>query len=103
MDFFFSSQKPSYVLRYIIHYYIILITKFIEGTGNKLAASGLLAYVRDNDNFTVIRRKKFEPENIETICLEIKESNNSWFNISAVYRSPNKTKPAEFLQNLTLH
>ena len=50
-----------------------------------------------------LEEKKFEPENIETICLEVKNGNSSWFNISAVYLSPNKTNPTEFIQDLSCY
>ena len=59
---------------------------------------GIMAYVRSN--ITVVRRRKFEPANIESLSLDVKGNNGVYFMICACYRSPSKCKPAVFLTSL---
>ena len=54
-------------------------------------AGGLLAY----------RRLKLESSDIESICLDVKDSNNSRFIVCACYRSPTKCKESVFLASLS--
>ena len=67
--------------------------------GRKRGGGGILAYMRED--FAVYRKQKLEPENVESICLEVKESNNARFIICACYRSPTKCKESDFISSLT--
>lgn len=62
-------------------------------------AGGLLAYVRND--LSAYRRLKLESSNIESICLDVKDSNNSRFIVCACYRSPTKCKESDFLASLS--
>ena len=42
-------------------------------------------------NVTAHRQIKFEPEGVESICLDVKGYANNWFLICACYRSPGFT------------
>ena len=57
-----------------------------------------MAYVRSN--ITVIRRRMFDPANIESLSLDVKGNNGVYFMICACYRSPSKCKPPVFLTSL---
>ena len=63
----------------------------------KKGAGGLLAYIRND--LSAYRRLKLESSNIniESICLDVKDSNNSRFIVCACYRSPTKCKESDFL------
>ena len=52
----------------------------------KKGAGGLLAYIRND--LSAYRRLKLESSNIESICLDVKGSNNSRFIVCGCYRSP---------------
>ena len=54
----------------------------------KKGAGGLLAYIRND--LSAYRRLKLESSDIESICLDVKDSNNSRFILCACYRSPAK-------------
>ena len=54
----------------------------------KKGAGGLIAYIRENPS--VYGRAKLEPADIETICLDVKDTNRSRFLVCACYRSPGK-------------
>ena len=61
----------------------------------KRGAGGLMVYIRSC--VTARRQSKIEPENVESICLDIKGNNNNWFIVLACYRSPNKCKIPVFI------
>ena len=54
----------------------------------KKGAWSLLAFIRND--LSVYRRLKLESSYIESICLDVKDSNNSRFIVCACYRSPSK-------------
>ena len=56
----------------------------------KKGAGGLLAYIRND--LSAYRRLKLESSDIESICLDVKDSNNSRFIVCACYRSPTKCR-----------
>ena len=43
------------------------------------------------------RRAKLDPADIETICLDVKDTNRSRFLVCACYRSSGKCKEVDFL------
>ena len=49
---------------------------------------GLIAYA----DLSVYRRRKLEPKKVESICLDVKDTNNTRFIVCACYRSPSKCK-----------
>ena len=55
----------------------------------------MLVYIKST--ITAHRQVKLEPIGIESICLDVKGSENTWFIICACYRSPGKCKSTEFL------
>lgn len=61
----------------------------------KKGGGGLLVYIRSN--VTARRQVKFEPEGIESICLDLKGCANNWFLVCACYRSPGKCKVKDFI------
>ena len=61
----------------------------------KKGGGGLLVYIRSN--VTARRQVKFEPEGIESICLDVKGCANNWFLVCACYRSPGKCKVKDFI------
>ena len=65
----------------------------------KKGAGGLLAYIRND--LSAYRRLKLESSDIESICLDVKNSNNSRFIVCACYRSPTKCKESDFLASLS--
>ena len=65
----------------------------------KKGAGGLLAYIRND--LSAYRRLKLESSDIESICLDVKDSNNSRFIVCACYRSPTKCKESDFLASLS--
>ena len=65
----------------------------------KKGAGGLLACVRND--LSAYRRLKLESSNIESICLDVKDSNNSRFIVCAFYRSPTKCNESDFLASLS--
>ena len=65
----------------------------------KKGAGGLLAYIRND--LSAYRRLKLESSNIESICLDVKGSNNSRFIVCGCYRSPTKCKESDFLASLS--
>ena len=62
----------------------------------KKGAADLLAYI-----LSAYRRLKLESSDIESICLDVKDSNNSRFIVCACYRSPTKCKESDFLVSLS--
>ena len=54
----------------------------------KKGAGGLLVYIRND--LSAYRRLKLESSDIESICLDVKDSNKSRFIVCACYRSPTK-------------
>ena len=48
---------------------------------------------------TALRRAKLEPEGVESICLDVKGCDNSWFLIYTSYRSSSKCKISKFLSS----
>ena len=65
----------------------------------KRGAGGMLVYIRST--ITAYRRVKLEPVGIESICLDVKGSQNVWFLIRACYRSPSKCKFGDFITSCT--
>ena len=65
----------------------------------KKGAGGLLAYIRND--LSAYRRLKLESSDIESICLDVKDSNNSRFIVCACYRSPTQCKESDFLASLS--
>ena len=65
----------------------------------KKGAGGLLAYIRND--LSAYRRLKLESSNIESICLDVKGSNNSRFIVCGCYRSPTKCKESDFIASLS--
>ena len=65
----------------------------------KKGTGGIMAYIRSD--LPVYRKRKLEPENVESICLEVKDSNNSRFLVCACSRSPGKCKETDFISSLT--
>ena len=61
----------------------------------KRGAGGLLVYIRNG--IPVYRKRKLEPDNVESICLDVKDSNNCHFLICACYRSPGKCQETDFI------
>jgi len=61
----------------------------------KKGGGGLLVYIRSN--VTAHRQINFEPEGVESICLDVKGDAINWFLISACYRSPGKCKITDFI------
>ena len=56
---------------------------------------GILVYVRTN--LTAYRRKSFEPEGVESICLDIKGCGNAWFMVCGCYRSEKMCNISDFI------
>ena len=65
----------------------------------KKGAGGLLAYIRND--LSAYRRLKLESSDIESICLDVKDSNNSRFIVCAYYRKPTMCKESDFLASLS--
>ena len=65
----------------------------------KKGGGGLMAFVRED--LAVLRRRKLEPEQVESICLDVMDSRKMRFIICSCYRSDKICKPAEFLRSLT--
>ena len=65
----------------------------------KKGAGGLLAYIRNDPS--AYRHLKLESSDIESICLDATDSNNSRFIVCAFYRSPTKCKESDFLASLS--
>ncbi|KAL9986310.1 hypothetical protein ACROYT_G000444 [Oculina patagonica] len=61
----------------------------------KKGGGGLMASVRED--LAVIRRRKLEPEQVESICLDVMDSRRSRFIICSCYRSDKMCKPADVL------
>ena len=59
----------------------------------------MLAYIRND--LSAYRRLKLESSDIESICLDVKDSNNSRFIVCACYRSPTKCKESDFLASVS--
>ena len=64
----------------------------------KKGARGLLAYI--GNDLSAYRRLKLESSDIESICLDVKDSNKSRFIVCACYRGPTKCKESDFLASL---
>ena len=58
-------------------------------------AGGMLVYT--HVKVTCYRRINLEPINVESICLDVKGNNNSWFLVCTWYRSPNRCKADDFI------
>ena len=67
--------------------------------GRKRGAGGMLVYIRST--IAAYRRVKLEPAGVESICLDVKGSQNVWFLICACYRSPSKCKISDFISSCT--
>ena len=65
----------------------------------KKGAGGLLAYIRND--LSAYRRLKLESSDIESICLDVKDSSNSRFIVYACYRGPTKCKESDFFASLS--
>ena len=65
----------------------------------KKGGGGLLVYIRAD--LSVYRRVKLEPEDVESICLDVKDANNSRFLVCGCYRSPGKCNELEFMASLS--
>ena len=65
----------------------------------KKGAGGLLAYIRNDPSASP--HLKLESSDIESICLDATDSNNSRFIVCAFYRSPTKCKESDFLASLS--
>ena len=65
----------------------------------KKGGGGLMAFVRED--LKAYRRRKLEPDQVESICLDVIDSRKSRFIICACYRSEKMCKPADFLLSLT--
>ena len=65
----------------------------------KKGAGGLLVYIRND--LLAYRHLKLESSDIESICLDVTESNNSRFIVCACYRSPAKCRESDFLASLS--
>ena len=65
----------------------------------KKGPGGLLAYIRNG--LSAYRRLKLESSNIESIFLDVRDSNNSRFIVCACYRSPTELKESDFLASLS--
>ena len=65
----------------------------------KKGGGGLMAYIRAE--LSVYRRAKLEADDIESICLDVKDNNISRFLVCACYRSPGKCKELDFLAALS--
>ena len=61
----------------------------------KRGAGGVLVYFRNS--VVTPRQPKMEPENIESICLNVKEIANTSFYVCVCYRSPNLCKVSDFI------
>ena len=60
----------------------------------------MLVYIRWS--ITALRRARLEPDGVESICLDVKGCDNSWFLICACYRSSGKCKISDFLSSCVL-
>ena len=76
-----------------------LLGSYVTHILRKKGAGGLLAYIRND--LSAYRRLKLESSDIESICLDVKDSNNSRFIVCACYRSPTKCKESDFLASLS--
>ena len=65
----------------------------------KKGAGGLMAFVRDD--LPVYRRRKLEPDSVESICLDVMDSRKCRFIVYACYRSEKVNKSSEFISSLT--
>ncbi|XP_068697070.1 uncharacterized protein [Montipora foliosa] len=65
----------------------------------KKGGGGLMAFVRED--LKAYRRRKLEPDQVESICLDVIDSRKSRFIICACYRSEKMCKPTDFLLSLT--
>ena len=61
----------------------------------KKGGGGLMAFVRED--LKAYRRRKLEPDQVESICLDVIDSRKSRFIICACYRSEKMSKPTDFL------
>ena len=61
-------------------------------------AGGLIAFIRDD--LLVYRRRKLEPQAVESICLDVRDSRKSRFIVCACYRSPKFCKVPDFISSL---
>ena len=60
----------------------------------KKGGGGLLVYIRVD--LSVYRGAKLEPRDVESICLDVKDINNSRFLVCGCYRWPGKCNELEF-------
>lgn len=58
----------------------------------------MLVYIRRS--ITALRRVKLEPDDVESICLDVKGCGNSWLLLCVCYRSPRKCKISDFLSSV---
>ncbi|XP_068728844.1 uncharacterized protein [Montipora capricornis] len=65
----------------------------------KKGGGGLMAFVRED--LKAYRQRKLEPDQVESICLDVIDSRKSRFIICACYRSEKMCKPTDFLLSLT--
>ena len=63
----------------------------------KKGAGGLLVFIRST--VTARRQYKLEPIDTESICLEVKGKDNTWFLVCCCYRSPSKCKIKNFISS----
>ena len=61
-------------------------------------AGGLIAFIRDD--LLVYRRRKLEPQAVESFCLDVRDSRKSRFIVCACYRSPKFCKVPDFISSL---
>lgn len=61
----------------------------------KKGGGGILVYVRSN--ISAYRRKKFEPNGVESICLDVKGCGNTWFLVCGCYRSEKICSATDFI------
>ena len=66
----------------------------------KKGAGGLLVYI--HNSIKARRQPKLEPSGVESICLNVKGNNNTWFFLCACYRSPNKCKVIDFISSCSV-
>ena len=88
------------LMAFIAHHCVLGLTLETRFEGLTLlthqkGAGGLLAYIRND--LLVYRCLKLESSDIESICLDVKDSNNSRFIVCACYRSPTKCKESHCL------
>ena len=66
---------------------------------DRQGGGGLLAFIRND--LLVYRRGKFEPQAVESICLDVVDSRKSRFFVCACYRSQKLCKVSDFVSSLT--